>query len=192
MVSICRGDDKRISIGETRYVVRRAPALGNWTPQVFARAGKVPKRTATPSFQAGRTSGRSKKAPRLLQCGQNSFGGAAMKSAPGLSVLSDLALPCRIKSLEIGDDLFAYLRWISVAQCSDRNSKSVERRIPLALNALGVGPTKFPIHSRSNWKAQTTSGSKHRAGSDQSPPRQFSLTGRILSTDCVQRLDRHF
>ena len=38
---------------------------------------------STPSFQAARTSGRSKKAPRLLQCGQNSFGGAAMKSAPG-------------------------------------------------------------------------------------------------------------
>jgi hypothetical protein len=48
-------------------VVKRVPAIGNWTAQVFAQAGKVPKQTATPSFQTGKISGRSKKAHRC--CG---------------------------------------------------------------------------------------------------------------------------
>ena len=59
-------------------------------------------------------------------------------------MLSDLALPCRIKSLEIGDDLFAYLRWISVAQCSDRNSKSVEQADPVGAKCARRGPNQIP------------------------------------------------
>ncbi len=58
----------------------------------FARAERVPKPTATLSFRAGRLSGRSKRAPLLLQCGPNSFERGARLVTPPADII---ALPLR-------------------------------------------------------------------------------------------------
>jgi len=67
-----RFNNKRHAIQDDFHSGRKndpSASLGNLTPQAFARAGKGPKPTATPSSQAARISGRSRKAPPPSQCG---------------------------------------------------------------------------------------------------------------------------
>ena len=52
---------------------KKSSGTWNSTRRAFARVGKAPKPIATPSSQAARISGRSRKAPPPLQCGPNSF-----------------------------------------------------------------------------------------------------------------------
>ena len=65
--------DGKFAVSLVERPARKAPALGNLTPRAFARVGKAPKPTATPSSQEARINGRSRKAPPPLQCGANSF-----------------------------------------------------------------------------------------------------------------------